>query len=73
MPELHEIERRILLALATDGGLTSYDVATLAEIKVGCSPRVRSGAALSWLKRMETKGLVRRMDDEKPIAWIKTK
>ena len=35
--------------------------------------RQHSGDVRSWLLDMEKRGLVKRMDDQKPVCWLRTK
>lgn len=71
MPESHD--RKILKALADDSGCTTLTVAARAGITYGRgNGRMMSGAMRSWLTLLERRGLVAKMDDQKPICWIRT-
>lgn len=69
MPGSHDL--KILSALAEDGGFTALAVADRADLGSG-NGRMRSGAMRSWLSLLEARGLVAKMDDLKPICWIRT-
>lgn len=51
------------------GGFTTGDIAQGIKSKIGHTRSMQSGAVLSILKGMEAKGMVSRIDDQKPIAW----
>lgn len=69
MSEGHD--RKILAALAEDGGFTALVASDRSGLGSG-SGRMRSGAMRSWLSLLEARGLVAKMDDLKPICWIRT-
>jgi hypothetical protein len=69
---LDNIDRKILEVLAEDGGFVALAVARRANLMSGCNGRQQSGAAQSWLKSLEGRGFVAKMDDLKPICWIRT-
>jgi hypothetical protein len=62
---------KILSALAEDGGFTALAIADRSGVGDG-NGRMRSGAMRSWLALLEARGLVAKMDDQKPICWIRT-
>ncbi len=61
----------VLKNLEEDGGFT------VTKISVRCAPdswnrRSTSGYLTALLRKMEDQGLVRRLDDLKPVAWCRT-
>lgn len=60
------IYRQALLVLDTRSGMTAGSIA--AEIGMGCRPQ-RLAAPL---RDMERWGWVTRLDDERPVAWMRT-
>lgn len=70
MPESHN--KKILAAMAEDGGFTALSIADRSGLPSSGNGRMRSGAMRSWLSLLEGCGLVRKMDDLKPIAWVRT-
>lgn len=66
---LSEYEKKILAALPADGGLLTRDVAAKIYPRFGLSTYMHSAAVRSWLLHLEHLGLVRRLDDEKPVCW----
>ncbi|WP_241299572.1 MULTISPECIES: hypothetical protein [Burkholderia cepacia complex] len=69
--ELSEYDHKILIVLDTVGGYTTSDVADRVWPEFGGSRRTHSAAVRSWLLALEKKGLVKRLDDEKPVCWVK--
>lgn len=69
MPWIHDF--KILSALAEDGGFTALAISDRSGVGDG-SGRMRSGAMRSWLTLLEARGLAARMDDQRPICWIRT-
>lgn len=69
--ELSDYDRKILIVLDTVGGYTTSDVADRVWPEFGGSRRTHSAAVRSWLLDLEKKGLVKRLDDEKPVCWVK--
>lgn len=69
--ELTEYHQKILAALDTDGGFTTGDVAKRVSPLFGHNTRTHSAAVRSWLLQLEQAGLVRRLDDQKPVSWVK--
>lgn len=73
--------KHILSVLSTDGGFTTGDVARRAgdadnppsclAVSAGHSPRMRSAAVRAWLLELENAGMVRRLDDQKPVCWVR--
>jgi len=68
---LTEYEQRTLATLDTDGGFTTGDVAKRVQPMFGHSMRTHSAAVRQWLLGLERRGLVKRLDDEKPVCWVK--
>ncbi|CAB3919907.1 hypothetical protein [Achromobacter ruhlandii] len=66
---LSEHEKRILAALPSDGGLLTRDVAKKVHPMFGTTNHMHSAAVRSWLLHLEHLGLVRKLDDEKPVCW----
>lgn len=62
--------RDILAALDERGGFLSRDVGKV--VWPSMSPRTRSQAARMHCEELERRGLVGRLDDEKPVAWVRT-
>lgn len=71
MRELTDYDKKILAVLGFEQGLASGDIADQVRPVFGSNRRQHCAAVLSWLKRMEKEGWVARMDQEKPIAWVK--
>lgn len=69
--KLSEYDKKILDALDTVGGFTTGGVARRVTPKFGNNNRQHSGAIRSWLVNLEKNGLVKRMDNQKPVCWIK--
>jgi len=66
---LDEYEKKVLAALPSDGGLLTRDVAKKVQPMFGNTNHMHSAAVRSWLLHLEHLGLVRRLDDEKPVCW----
>lgn len=64
-------EAKILQVLSTDGGYRTGDVADLVWPQFGQDRRQASTAVRACLLGLQKKGLVRPMDDEKPVCWAK--
>ena len=62
---------KILAVLTTTGGFTTGRVARMAEIRFGCNGHQNSGYVRQVLLSMERAGLVRKLDDDKPVCWVK--
>lgn len=69
---LSTYEQKILSALDTQGGYTTGDVAGKVHPQFGSNKRQHSGAVRSWLINLEKRGLVRKLDEQKPVCWVKT-
>ncbi|WP_150670963.1 hypothetical protein [Pandoraea anhela] len=68
---LSEYDKKILGILDARGAYTTADVAKRVEPQFGHNRRTHSGAVRSWLLNLERQGLVRRLDDQKPVCWLK--
>ena len=68
--DLTDYERKVLAVLAADGGYTTGVVAERVSPMFGGNKRAHSSAVRSWLLGLERRGLVKRMDDEKPVCWM---
>lgn len=62
---------QILDFLDTDGGFTTAQVAKQLTPMFGLNNHQHSGATRSWLMQLEKQGKVRRLDDQKPVCWVK--
>ena len=72
--KLESYDLAILRALDLDGGFAVRRIAERSEVfgTWSSAKRSQSGAIVGRLKKMETAGLVKKMDDLKPIAWVLT-
>ncbi|KVT01161.1 hypothetical protein [Burkholderia ubonensis] len=68
---LSDQERMILAILGTEGGYTTGQVAERVAFQVSSNRRTQSAAVRGMLLLLEAQGLVARMDDAKPVCWIK--
>ena len=71
---LDQLEREALSVLSDNWGTSTNDLGHEVWKKYGrtfggVSPQKRSSAWLQVLLRLERRGLVRRLDDLKPVAW----
>lgn len=71
-PETTDEEIRILDALHEDGGFTTGEVAKRTSISFGHSTRTSSSYVRLLLLRLQKRGLVSTLDDQKPICWTRT-
>lgn len=69
--QLTEYHQKILDALDTQASFLTGDVAKRVSPQFGHSSRTHSGAIRSWLLELEQAGLVKRLDDQKPVCWLK--
>lgn len=69
---MDRIEREALALLSAEFGTTTGDLAQQMPSMAawGYSRRAQSQNALTVLRRLQARGLVKWMDDQKPIAWI---
>lgn len=65
------IERDILAAIPSEGGLTTRRIADKLKQKFGHNQHTHSGLVLSYLRAMERGGQITRLDKEKPIVWTR--
>jgi hypothetical protein len=74
MPELTEIERKILLALDGDGGRKTGTVARDVDALkwAGFAGRSFSLEIGSQLKALMDRGFVSHLDAQKPVCWLRT-
>lgn len=66
-----ETEREILSRLTEEGGFTTGRVAKHVSY-CKFNKRARSAAVREWLLRLEREGLVAKLDDQKPVCWVRT-
>lgn len=64
--------QKILAVLDEFGGTTSADAAAAAKLWGGYTDRAAGARCRQFLMLLEGKGLVRRLDNEKPTAWCRT-
>ncbi|WP_053077654.1 hypothetical protein [Burkholderia cepacia] len=69
--DLTEYERKILTVPDTQGGVTIGDVAHQMMAMSTGNHRMHAGAIRWWFVQLERPGLVKRLDEEKPVCWIK--
>lgn len=62
----------VLRALDEDGGFTTGEAARRSGVSFGHNNHTRSGAVRAWLLHMQKEGLVRPLDNQKPVAWVRT-
>jgi len=53
------------------GAFTTKDIAERVP-RFGSNVHQQSGAVRSWLMVLEKRGLVKRLDDQKPVCWLRT-
>ncbi|MGA3983458.1 hypothetical protein ACI2TD_18040 [Ralstonia nicotianae] len=68
---LSEFDKKVLAVLDTIGGYTTAEVMKRVTPVFADNRRMHSAAVRSWLVQLERKGLVRRLDDLKPVCWVK--
>ncbi|CAB3627900.1 MAG: hypothetical protein J0I68_17780 [Achromobacter sp.] len=66
--ELTYYEKKVLAALSGPGALLTRDVADRVRPRFG-NQHQHSAAMRVCLVRLEKLGLVRRLDNEKPVCW----
>lgn len=68
----HPWESEMLAMLSDRFGTTTGDLAQRHSklMRYGHNQHQRSAAALAMLRTLEAEGKVRKMDDQKPIAWM---
>lgn len=67
-----DCQQKILDALDTLGGFTTGQVAERVSPMFGHNKSTHSRAIRQQLLALKDAGLVREMDDQKPVCWIKT-
>ena len=75
MIHLRGRQRAILECLSLNAGLTTARVskAILKELSMfGVNMHQHSGATRSWLNELHKAGMVRHLDNEKPVCWCLT-
>ena len=70
MNNIDKYEQQILSILDVQGGFTTGNVAKKVTPRFGRNGHQHIGAVRSWLIDLEKKGLVKRMDDQKPVCWM---
>lgn len=68
---LTDYEEKILLVLPTDSGFQTGDIADRVWPVIGDNRRQHAVAIRALLLGLEAKGLVRKLDSEKPVCWTK--
>ena len=71
MIELTSTERAILSVLDTQGGFETGDVAKKVAADLGLTPRQHTAYIRTLLLGLVGKGLVKQMDDAKPVCWVR--
>jgi hypothetical protein len=66
-----QIQNEIINLVPEHCGWATANIAKALPTKFGHNRRTNSGYVLSHLLRLEKNGLVRRLDDKKPIAWTR--
>lgn len=72
MMKLTADDKAILAALSTDGGFVTGEVSKKVVRPQGRTTRTHSAAVRQQLLVLEGAGLVRKLDDQKPVCWVKT-
>lgn len=65
-----ERERKLLQAIGTIGGTPSGEAACIAW--GFADRRAKTQEAVRVFRALEARGWVRKMDDQKPICWLRT-
>lgn len=68
---LAEFETAILKVLDGQGGYTTGQVAERIDYQFGHNRRVHSAAVRTLLVGLEKRGVIKRLDDQKPDCWVK--
>lgn len=66
-----DYKTKILAVLDTRGDFTTGQVTRNVSPRFGVNQRQHSGAIRSWLLQLKADGLVRELDDRKPVCWVK--
>lgn len=68
---LAEFETAILNVLDGQGGYTTGQIAERIDFQFGHNRRVHSAAVRTLLLGLEKRGVISRLDDQKPDCWVK--
>lgn len=68
---LSRYDRWILELLSEDGGFVTGHIARNVPM-FGSNGHQQSGTVRSWLIDLKKRGLVRFLDDQKPVCWVRT-
>ena len=66
-----DYERKVLAVLDQHGAMLTRDVAAEVRPMFGHNSRTHSAAVRCWLLSLEKQGLVRRLDNQKPVCWLR--
>lgn len=66
-----DYQTQVLNALDDRSGMLTGDVAKEVSPQFGHSRRTHSAAVKQWLLGLEKRGLVSRMDNQKPVLWVR--
>lgn len=66
-----DLDARILAILGTDGGYTTGDVAARCSLGPEQAKRNWTLVVRKRLLALRQQGLVREMDDQKPVCWVR--
>lgn len=66
-----DYEKKVLAALDEHGAMLTRDVAAEVSPMFGQNNRTHSAAVRCWLLSLEKQGLVRRLDSQKPVCWLR--
>lgn len=72
MTALSDADRRILAALSESGGSLTGQISPDCRIFRMLNRRMESAWVRNHLLDLERGGLVRRLDDQKPVCWTRT-
>jgi hypothetical protein len=70
---LRKEQRIILASLDEDDGWTTGQIAKKSKAFERLGGRIASSWVRNDLLKMKAAGLVREMDDQKPVCWVRTK
>lgn len=68
--ELSAYEQKTLDTLEGKGGYLTRDIAARVKPQFGQNKRAHSAAVRGWLRSLEKRGLVSRLDNELPVVWV---
>lgn len=66
------VDAMILKALDGPGGFTTGQIASVCTPRFGDDKRAHSRWIRTRLLALQEAGMVRPMDDEKPVCWVRT-